>query len=119
MRVCLAVKPFAFPMNSTNLRWLAGLAALLLLAFRSAAPAQSQLHLVGYSAMLEKTDLSKPEREQQQRLALAARPTTTATSSRAAFASTRPPRPSPAVSGACSTSATRWPTSSSRPAARP
>ena len=57
-------------MNSTNLRWLAGLAALLLLAFRSAAPAQSQLHLVGYSAMLEKTDLSKPEREQQQRLAL-------------------------------------------------
>ena len=49
-------------MKLTSQRWLAGLAALVLLAFRAAEPPQTQIFLVGDSTMADKADLTKPER---------------------------------------------------------
>ena len=49
-------------MKLTSKRWLAGLAALVLLAFRAAEPPQTQIFLVGDSTMADKADLTKPER---------------------------------------------------------
>ena len=49
-------------MKSTPTLLLAGLAVLLLLAFRAAPPAPTQVFLVGDSTMSDKPDLTKPER---------------------------------------------------------
>ena len=49
-------------MKLTSKRWLAGLAALVLLAFRAAETPQTQIFLVGDSTMADKADLTKPER---------------------------------------------------------